>query len=90
MKAFESYGVGRVVFGRGQFARVAVARDSAAGSVLRRAKRLVITSDPNPHSRAKPMHRRIVGSSMVAVAVDGFRAMNMTAGRSGDQIRRSE
>jgi hypothetical protein len=49
--------------------------------VARSAKRFTTSSPPNPHERAKPMQRRIVGSSRYASAVEGFNITNATTGR---------
>ena len=48
------------------------------GTVERNANRLTIQIWPAPHSAAKLLHRRIVGSSNVSSAVDGLSPTNAT------------
>lgn len=60
---------------------------SAFGDDDRKAKRLAIHIALAPHERANAMQRRIVGSSVTASAVEGFRPMNRTAGPSRATLR---
>ena len=50
----------------------------STGDVARNANRFTTTSAENPHARANPMQRRIVGSSCIASAVLGLSITNVT------------
>ena len=64
-----------------------LAPKSPRGSVDLNANRLTMRTDPYPHDFAKPMHRRIVGSSTVSSAVDGFKPINATKDRESSHTR---
>ncbi|OLE75626.1 MAG: hypothetical protein AUG02_07065 [Chloroflexi bacterium 13_1_20CM_2_70_9] len=57
------------------------------GSVARSANRFTTSIPPQPQRRAKPMQRRIVGSSRCASAVEGLSITNATTGRERFQRR---
>jgi len=62
---------------------------SARGSVARSAKRFTTSTPPNPQARANPTQRRIVGSSCIASAFDGFSITNATTARERSHRRQS-
>jgi hypothetical protein len=51
------------------------------------AKRFPTIIDPKPQERAKPVHRRMVGSSRTASAVLGFSMMKAIPGSEASHSR---
>ena len=63
---------------------------NARGSVLRYANRLTTIRVEAPHCPAKLIQREIVGSLLLASAVDGFKPMNVTFLPVGAIVRDSQ